>query len=404
MSTLKTCQMIALMLVFATFSALMSIASKLPAVGTTIFSQMSQLAVTHNAINLSQGFPDFPADATLLARLAAHSSAGLNQYAPMSGVPLLREQIAALTARCYQRQVSADTEITVTSGATEALFVAIQMLVQSGDEVIVFDPAYDSYSPAIQLAGGVPVHLRLQAPTYQVDWPQVAAAITPRTRLIIVNSPHNPTGMVFNQADWLALEQLVCQHGLYCISDEVYEHMVFDTQPQLSAHGFAALAERTVVISSFGKTFHVTGWKLGYAIAPTALSAEFRKIHQYVTFASFTPAQYAIADMLQQQPEQVAGLGHFYQQKRDYFARALAGSRFTLLPCRGTYFQLADYRAIAPEMADTEFCQWLTIEHKVAAIPLSVFYQQGSAERIIRLCFAKQHQTLAKAAELLCQL
>lgn len=396
--------MIALMPVFATFSAIMSIVSKLPAVGTTIFSQMSQLAAAHQAINLSQGFPDFPADATLVARLAAHSHAGLNQYAPMPGVPLLREQIAALTARCYQRQVSADSEITVTSGATEALFVAIQMLVQTGDEVILFDPAYDSYSPAIQLAGGVPVHLCLQAPSYQVDWQQVAAAITPRTRLIIVNSPHNPTGMVFSRADWLALEQLVCQHGLYCISDEVYEHMVFDAQPQLSAHCFTALAERTVVVSSFGKTFHVTGWKLGYAIAPAALSAEFRKIHQYVTFASFTPAQHAIADMLQQYPEQVAGLGSFYQQKRDFFASALAGSRFTLLPCRGTYFQLVDYRAIAPAMNDTEFCQWLTIEHKVAAIPLSVFYQQGSAARIIRLCFAKQDHTLAQAAELLCQL
>ena len=396
--------MIALMSVFATFSAAMSIVSKLPAVGTTIFSQMSQLAATHNAINLSQGFPDFPADAALLARLAESSIAGLNQYAPMPGVPVLREQIAALTDRCYLRQVSADTEVTITSGATEALFVAIQMLVQRDDEVILFDPAYDSYSPAIQLAGGVPVHLRLQAPNYQVDWQQVAAAITPRTRLIIVNSPHNPTGMVFSRADWLALEQLVCQHGLYCISDEVYEHMVFDAQPQLSAHCFTALAERTVVVSSFGKTFHVTGWKLGYAIAPAALSAEFRKIHQYVTFASFTPAQHAIADMLQQYPEQVAGLGSFYQQKRDFFASALAGSRFTLLPCRGTYFQLVDYRAIAPEMPDTEFCQWLTIEHKVAAIPLSVFYQQGSAERIIRLCFAKQQQTLMQAAELLCQL
>lgn len=396
--------MIALMQVFATFSLLMSIISKLPAVGTTIFSQMSQLAAQHQAINLSQGFPDFPADSTLLARLAEHSQAGLNQYAPMPGVLVLREQIAALAARYYQRKVSADTEITVTSGATEALFVAIQMLVQQGDEVILFDPAYDSYSPAIQLAGGIPVHLRLEAPDYQVDWQQVAAAITPRTRLIIVNSPHNPTGMVFSQADWLALEQLVSQHGLYCISDEVYEHLVFDAKPQLSAHCFAALAERTVVVSSFGKTFHVTGWKLGYAIAPAALTAEFRKIHQYVTFASFTPAQYAIADMLAAYPEQVSGLGRFYQQKRDFFSAQLAASRFSLLPCQGTYFQLVDYRAIAADLTDIEFCHWLTVEHKVAAIPLSVFYQQGSDARIVRLCFAKQQQTLAAAAEVLCRL
>ncbi|MDP4945654.1 MAG: methionine aminotransferase [Alishewanella sp.] len=382
----------------------MSIVSKLPAVGTTIFSQMSQLAAEHHAINLSQGFPDFAANPFLLQRLAKHSAEGLNQYAPMPGVPMLRAQIAALTARCYQRQVCADNEITVTSGATEALFVAIQMLVQPGDEVLLFDPAYDSYAPAIQLAGGTPVHVRLQAPDYQVDWSLVSAVMTPRTRLIIVNSPHNPTGMVFKESDWLALQQLVLTHQLYCISDEVYEHMVFDQAAQLSAHCFAALAARTVVVSSFGKTFHVTGWKLGYAIAPPSFTAEFRKIHQYVTFASFTPAQYAIADMLQQQPEQVAELGQFYQQKRDFFAAALATSRFTLLPCAGTYFQLLDYRAIAAEMTDVQFCQWLTTEHKVAAIPLSVFYQQGSADRIIRLCFAKEQHTLAQAAEILCQL
>jgi len=396
--------MIALMSIFATFSAIMSIISKLPAVGTTIFSQMSQLAASHDAINLSQGFPDFPADASLLANLARYSQAGFNQYAPMPGVMVLREQIAALTARCYQRQLCAAEEITVTSGATEALFVAIQMLVQPGDEVILFDPAYDSYAPAIQLAGGKSVHIRLDAPQYRVNWQQVAAAITARTRVIIVNSPHNPTGMVFSQADWLALEQLVCQHNLYCISDEVYEHMVFDAQPQRSAHCFAALAARSVIVSSFGKTFHVTGWKLGYAIAPAALTAEFRKIHQYVTFASFTPAQYAIAETLQQHPEQVTNLGQFYQQKRDVFAQALADSRFQLLPCQGTYFQLVDYSAIAPTLSDSAFCQWLTIEHKVAAIPLSVFYQQGSDARIVRLCFAKQHATLHAAAERLCQL
>lgn len=404
MSILETCQMIALMPVFATFSALMSIVSKLPAVGTTIFSQMSQLAAEQQAINLSQGFPDFAADSQLLAALARHSIAGLNQYAPMPGVPLLLQQIAALTARWYGRVLDESREITVTSGATEALFVAIQMLVQPGDEVLLFDPAYDSYSPAIQLTGGVSVHLRLEAPDYRVDWQQVATRLTPRTKLIIVNSPHNPTGMVFSHADWLALQHLVTQHGLYCLSDEVYEHMVYDAAPRLSANCFAELAARSVIVSSFGKTFHVTGWKLGYAVAPAALMTEFRKIHQYVTFSSFTPAQYAIAEMLREQPQQVTELAAFYQHKRDQFRQALSTSRFSLLPCQGTYFQLLDYSAIAPELDDLSFCHYLTIEHKVAAIPLSVFYQHGSNAQIIRLCFAKQDTTLAQAAEVLCRL
>ena len=381
----------------------MKLQSKLPKVGTTIFSQMSQLAARHQAINLSQGFPDFPADALLLDKLAEYSRQGLNQYAPMPGIAELREQIAVLIQHCYRRDVSADQDITVTSGATEALFVAISAVVQAGDEVIVFDPAYDSYEPAINLCGATAVHIALQAPGYRIDWQQVAKSITARTKLIIVNSPHNPTGMVFSQSDWLALQQLVLQHNLYCISDEVYEHMVFDGVVQLSAHCLPELAQRCFIVSSFGKTFHVTGWKLGYCVAPAALTAEFRKLHQYVTFSSFTPAQYAVAAMLKQQPQQVVGLGAFYQRKRDSFAELLQHSRFKLLPCQGTYFLLADYSAIS-DIDDVQFCKWLTTEHKVAAIPLSVFYQSPPNARIIRFCFAKQDSTLQAAAELLCRI
>jgi len=381
----------------------MELRSKLPWVGTTIFTQMSQLAVEHQAINLSQGFPDFPASPLLLDELNRQVLAGNNQYAPMTGVAVLRQQIAALTARCYGRIVDADTEITVTSGATEALFVAIQAVVRPGDEVIVFDPAYDSYQPAVELAGGKTIHIQLAAPDYQIDWQAVNRRVTDQTKLIIVNSPHNPTGMVFSTADWRALADLVQQHGLFCISDEVYEHMVFDGAAQLSAHQQTALLDRTFVVSSFGKTFHVTGWKLGYCIASANLSLEFRKIHQYVTFSSFTPAQFAIAAVLQQTPQLIAELAGFYQQKRDQFASLLQSSAFKLLPCKGTYFQLADYSAVS-SLNDVEFCHWLTVEHGVAAIPLSVFSRQEQDSKIIRFCFAKQPATLEQAAERLCRL
>jgi methionine aminotransferase len=381
----------------------MELRSKLPWVGTTIFTQMSQLAAEHQAINLSQGFPDFPASALLLDELNRQVLAGNNQYAPMTGVAHLRQQIAALTARSYGRFVDADTDITVTSGATEALFVAIQAVVRPGDEVIVFDPAYDSYQPAVELAGGKTIHIQLAAPDYQIDWHAVNRRVTDQIKLIIVNSPHNPTGMVFSEADWRALADLVQQHGLFCISDEVYEHMVFDGAAKLSAHQQAALLDRTFVVSSFGKTFHVTGWKLGYCIAPTNLSLEFRKIHQYVTFSSFTPAQYAIAAVLEQQPQLITELAGFYQQKRDLFASLLTSSALKLLPCRGTYFQLADYSAVST-LNDVEFCHWLTIQHGVAAIPLSVFSRQEQDSKIIRFCFAKQPSTLEQAAERLCRL
>lgn len=381
----------------------MKLQSKLPALGTTIFSQMSQLAAEHQAINLSQGFPDFSSNPRLIELLAESAREGLNQYAPMPGVLLLRQQISTLVQGCYQRDICPEQQVTVTSGATEALFVAIQALVRSGDEVIVFDPAYDSYQPAVELAGGFTVHVPLLPPLYQVDWAQLEKQISKKTRLIIVNSPHNPTGAVFSHQDWLSLQALVLKHRLYCISDEVYEHLVFDGTPQLSANQYPELAERTVVVSSFGKTFHVTGWKLGYAVASTEITTEFRKIHQYVTFSSFTPAQHAIAQLLLEQPEEVRGLAAFYQKKRDQFRHGLADSAWSLLPCRGSYFQLADYSAFS-DLDDVAFCQWLTREHKVAAIPLSVFYRQPPSQRIIRFCFAKEPQTLALATEILCQL
>jgi len=381
----------------------MDIQTKLPWVGTTIFSQMSQLAQQAGAINLSQGFPDFSADSRLLAAVNKHVLAGHNQYAPMIGVATLRQQIAELTQHCYQRTVDPELDVTITSGATEALFVAIQAVVRPGDEVIVFDPAYDSYRPAVELAGGKTVHIQLTAPDFRPDWSAVAKRVTANTRLIIVNSPHNPTGMVFAAEDFAALQALVLAHDLFCISDEVYEHMVFAGGQKLSANCFTALAERTFVVSSFGKTFHVTGWKLGYCVAPAALSTEFRKIHQYVTFSSFTPAQLAIADMLAQHSDSVHELAGFYQEKRDLFQRLMAKSRFTLLPCQGTYFQLAEYSAIS-DLTDVEFCRWLTVEHGVAAIPLSVFSRQQQSAKIVRFCFAKQDQTLEQAAERLCKL
>lgn len=381
----------------------MTFSSKLPWVGTTIFTQMSQLAQSQQAINLAQGFPDFPAESQLLLALNQHVLAGQNQYAPMPGVLALRQQIATLTARCYGVLPDPEHEITVTSGATEAIFVAIQAVVRAGDEVIIFDPAYDSYQPAIALAGGVTVHIQLGAPDFRINWNEVAAKITNKTRLIIVNSPHNPTGVVFDSSDWQALATLVQQYNLFCISDEVYQHIIFEPAQRQSAVQYAGLRERCFIVSSFGKTFHVTGWKLGYCLAPASLTTELRKIHQYVTFSSFTAAQYAIADVLAQSPQLVDAVAVDYQQKRDTFANLLEPSKFQLLPCAGTYFQVVDYSELSA-LPDVEFCHWLTCEHKVAAIPLSVFSKQPSADKLIRLCFAKSNTTLEHAAEWLCQI
>ncbi len=377
--------------------------SKLPGTGTSIFSQMTALANQHRAINLSQGFPEFDAPALLKERLNHYVGSGANQYAPSSGVPALQQQIAALIARKYGQDLDAAGCITVTSGATEALFVAIQTLVREGDEVLVFDPAYDSYHPAIELAGGKAVHLALSAPDYRVDWVQVGKAVNERTRTIIINSPHNPSGKMLGAEDLAALKALVLENKLFLISDEVYEHITFDGHRHLSVLRDEELFARSLVVSSFGKTFHCTGWKLGYCAAPPLLSAEFRKIHQYVTFSSFTPAQLALADTLAEQPEHVDELAGFYQHKRDLLAGLLQNSRFDVLPSEGTYFLLLDYSAIS-DLDDVAFCQWLVAEIGVAAIPLSVFYETPPGDKVIRLCFAKEDETLKTAAEKLCRL
>ncbi|MBM7342954.1 pyridoxal phosphate-dependent aminotransferase [Pantoea coffeiphila] len=377
--------------------------SKLPALGTTIFTQMSALAQQHNAINLSQGFPDFDGPAYLQERLAYHVSQGANQYAPMIGVAPLREAIAQKTAELYGYQPDVNSEITVTAGATEALYAAITALVRPGDEVICFDPSYDSYAPAVTLAGGVMKRIALQPPGFRVDWAEFTALLSPRTRLVILNTPHNPSATVWQKSDFAQLWEAIAAQEIYVLSDEVYEHICFDEAGHASVLAHPQLRERAIAVSSFGKTFHMTGWKVGYCVAPSALSAEVRKVHQYLTFSVNTPAQLALADMLQQHPEHYRELPEFYRARRDRFVEALSASRFKLLPCEGTYFLLADYSAIS-DLDDVAFCQWLTKEVGVAAIPLSVFCADAFPHKLIRLCFAKQEATLDAAAERLCQL
>jgi len=377
--------------------------SKLPLLGTTIFSQMSALAQQHNAINLSQGFPDFSGPDYLQQRLAFHVSQGANQYAPMTGALPLREAIAEKTARLYDYRPDVDAEITVTAGATEALYAAITALVRPGDEVICFDPSYDSYAPAVALSGGVMKRITLQPPAFRVDWQAFAALLSDKTRLVILNTPHNPSATVWQQCDFAALWQAIAQHPIYVLSDEVYEHICFDEAGHASVLAHPDLRQRAIAVSSFGKTFHMTGWKVGYCIAPAAISAELRKVHQYLTFSVNTPAQLAIADMLREHPEHYLELPAFYRDRRDRLATALSNSRFKVLPCEGTYFLLVDYSAIS-DLDDVSFCQWLTREIGVAAIPLSVFCADAFPYKLIRLCFAKQPATLDAAAERLCQL
>lgn len=377
--------------------------SKLPSLGTTIFTQMSALAQEHRAINLSQGFPDFDGPRYLQERLAYHVAQGANQYAPMTGVPALREAIADKTAELYGYRPDANSDITVTAGATEALYAAITALVRAGDEVICFDPSYDSYAPAVELSGGVLKRIALQPPHFRVDWQEFAAALSERTRLVILNTPHNPSATVWQREDFAALWQAIADHQIYVISDEVYEHICFASHGHASVLAHPQLRERTVAVSSFGKTFHMTGWKVGYCVAPAAISAELRKVHQYLTFAVNTPAQLAIADMLRHEPEHYRQLPEFYRERRDLFVDALRSSRLEILPCEGTYFLLADYSAIS-DLDDVSFCRWLTTEVGVAAIPLSVFCADPFPHQLIRLCFAKQPATLLAAAERLCQL
>ena len=380
------------------------ILSKLPQVGTTIFTTMSQLASETGALNLSQGFPDFDGPKPLLEAVGRHVMAGHNQYAPMMGLLVLREQVALKIQRLYGRLPNPDTELTITPGATQGIFCAIQSVVRQDDEVIVFDPCYDSYEPSVHLAGGRCVHVPLQIPNFSIDWQAVHEAISPKTRLIILNSPHNPSGAVLTEADLDRLAELIRDRPIYVLSDEVYEHLVFDGRTHASVLSHAELYERSFVISSFGKTCHVTGWKTGYVVAPPALSAELRKIHQYVSFAGVTPLQWALADFMAAHPEHVTELPGFYQAKRDVFCQQLAASRFRFTPTAGTYFQLVDYSSIRPDLSDVEMACWLTREHGVACIPISVFYQQPpSALRLVRFCFAKREETLHQAAARLCQ-
>jgi len=378
--------------------------SRLPHVGTTVFTRMSQLAIDHGAVNLGQGFPDFACDPALVDLVTDAMRAGHNQYPPMTGLPALRQAIAAKIEATYGHRYDANAEITVTAGASQAIQSAILAVVHPGDEVIVIEPAYDCYAPAIALAGGVvvPVTMRLDVDGYRVAWADVRAAVTSRTRMVVINTPHNPTGTILRQADLEALVAIVQDTQILVLSDEVYEHMVFDGEPHASVARHPALAERAFVVSSFGKTFHVTGWKIGYVAAPAALMVEFRKVHQYNVFCVNAPMQHAIAAYLED-PAPWRDLPAFYQAKRDLFRAGLADSRFTLLPSDGTYFQCVRYDAIS-SLSEADFAEWLTREIKVAAIPVSAFYSQPKESHVVRFCFAKKDETLQLALERLAQL
>jgi len=377
--------------------------SKLPDIGTTIFTVMSRMAHDHGAINLSQGFPDFDCPDRLRELVAHYLNDQKNQYPPMTGIPVLRAAIAAKVKDLYGFNADMDHEITVTSGATEALFDAIHASVSVGDEVIVFDPAYDSYDPAITLAGAKAIHIALQLPHFSIDWNLVQEALSPRTRMIIINTPHNPSGAILGKDDIDMLAQITRNTDILVLSDEVYEHMVFDGAQHESVLRHEELRQRSFAVFSFGKTYHATGWKLAYCVAPAAMTTEFRKVHQFVTFTSPSFIQYAIADFMQECPEHAIDLPVFYQEKRDTFSRLLEPSRFQFTPSSGTYFQLVDYSAIS-SMKDTEFANYLTQEKGVAAIPLSPFYQQAPDATLLRFCFCKDESTLKAAADILCTL
>ncbi|ODU09159.1 MAG: methionine aminotransferase [Rubrivivax sp. SCN 71-131] len=379
-----------------------TIASRLPQVGTTIFSVMSALASEHGAVNLGQGFPDFDCDPNLVEQVAAAMRAGHNQYPPMPGVPALRQVVTQKIEALYGRRYDADTEITVTAGATQAILTAVLCCVHPGDEVIVLEPCYDSYAPSIELCGGVVVRAPLVPGSFRPDFARIAAAITPRTRALMLNSPHNPTATVWTRQEMQALEALLAPTDILLISDEVYEHMVFDGEPHVSASSLPGLAARAFVISSFGKTFHVTGWKVGTVAAPAPLMAEFRKVHQFNVFTVNTPMQHGLARYLVD-PEPYRALPAFYQRKRDLFREGVARTRLVPLNTQGSYFQCVDYRAVS-RLGEADFCRWLTREIGVAAIPLSAFYDGGFEQGIVRLCFAKQDQTLQQALERLARI
>jgi methionine aminotransferase len=373
--------------------------SKLPHVGTTIFTVMSRLAAEHGAINLSQGFPDFDCAPELRALVTKYFNAGLNQYPPMAGVPVLREAVAQKVEALYGTSYDVEQEVTIVPGATYGIYTAVAAMVRPGDEVILFEPAYDSYAPAVEVHGGIPVYVQLTYPEYAIPWQAVQQAITPRTRMIILNTPNNPTASVFSAEDLRMLEGLLAGTRIVVVADEVYEHIVFDGHAHQSIARFPRLAERSFLVSSFGKTYHVTGWKMGYVCAPRELMSEFRKVHQFNVFVTNGPLQYALAEHMKDR-DAYLGLAAFYQKKRDFFLAALQGSRFKPLPSRGTFFQNLSYEAISDER-DTELAVRLTREQGIASIPISVFYREAPQHRVLRFCFAKSEATLERGAEIL---
>ena len=376
-----------------------SIESKLPNLGTTIFTKMSKLAQEHNAINLSQGFPDFPPNQKLLEFVKQGLDENHNQYAPLAGLISLRKTLAEKIFKNYGSRYSAEEEITITAGATQAIFTAISAFIRKDDEVIVFKPAYDCYEPAIELYGGKPILVEMKAPTYKIDWQEVSAKITSKTKMIVINTPHNPSGTVLEKEDLLQLQQLVENTDILILSDEVYEHLIYDGKEHQSVARFPKLAERSLITYSFGKTFHVTGWKVGYCVAPEELMKEFRKVHQYNVFCVNHPMQRALNEYLQK-PEHYLELSAFYQEKRDYFLQQIKNSRLELIPAQGTYFQTASYKNITDEK-DTDFALRLIKEKGLATIPVSVFNKDQKDELMLRFCFAKKKETLAKAATII---
>lgn len=384
---------------------MIEIHSKLPAQGVTIFSIMTAMAHRLNALNLSQGFPDFDAPPALLQALSQATLDGFNQYAAGDGLLALREQLAQLFLKRDQLQLDPVTEITITPGATIGIFSVIQAIIHQDDEVIIFDPSYDSYAPSVQLVGGKAIHIPLNAPEFSVDWNQVKSAITDKTRMVIVNTPHNPTGAIWSKQDWLNLIELIQDKNIIVLSDEVYEHLIYDGEKHYSALSFPELRDRSFVVGSFGKTFHVTGWKTGYCIATPELMKVFRQIYQFSNFCGVTPVQMALANFMQQHPEHIDGLSSFYQQKRDLFISGIVNSKFSLIPSQGTFFQNVDYSQIRPDLNDVEMCKFLAEEHKIVAIPVSVFYKQAPKNlRLVRFCFAKKEQTLIQTCEILNQI
>ncbi|HMR46555.1 MAG TPA: methionine aminotransferase [Bacteroidia bacterium] len=373
------------------------IKSKLPKTGNSIFSVMSALANEYDAINLSQGFPDFSISPELISLVTKYMKKGMNQYAPMPGIMPLREEIAAKIEARFSAKYNPETEITITAGGTQAIYTAIASVVRDGDEVIIFDPAYDSYAPAVVLAGGEPVHAELKLPDFHIDWNEVKKLMNQRTRMIIINTPHNPTGAILSVKDFQMLEKITAKTDIFVLSDEVYEHVIFDGYEHQSMARFPKLAERSFIVYSFGKTFHTTGWKMGYCIAPSKLMAEFRKAHQFMVFSANTPIQYAYAEFMKD-AKNYSGIEKFYQDKRDYFLKLIQGTSFKPLACSGSYFQLLDYSKLSNEK-DMDYAVKLTKEYGIASIPVSAFYRNSIDHKLLRFCFAKTEETLEKAAE-----